>query len=101
MKTERGIELDLNTSEFVFTCNGLRLYFSSKLYMEKFAREIQNWLDIEKRKLEVKYRCNLMLTPVLIIALYKRIEKRGFKVYDTLRNKEVEENEEFIVYYKA
>ena len=101
MKTERGIELDLNTSEFVFTCNGLKLYFSSKFYMEKFASELQNYIDMENRKINVKYKCNVNLVPMLIVALYKRIEKRGFKVYDTFRNKEIDENEPYYLFYNS
>lgn len=101
MKTTRGIELDLNKSEFTYICNGLRLYFSSKLYLEKFASEIQSYLDLETRKTELKYRCRINMTPLLIISLYKKIEKRGFKIFDTIRKKDVEENEEFLLYYKA
>ena len=31
MKTKRGIELNLNESEFKYSCYGLSFYFSSKI----------------------------------------------------------------------
>lgn len=99
MTTSRGIELDLEKSNFIFTCNGLKLYFSSELYMNKFASLINDYIDIETKKNNIKYKANINMIHVLIISLYKKIEKRGFKIYDTMRAKDVEENEEFILYY--
>lgn len=100
MTTTRGIELDLEKSNFIFTCNGLKLYFSSELYLNKFATLINEYVDMETKKNKLRYKANINMTPILILSLYKKIEKRGFKVFDTNRNKDVEENESFIVYYK-
>lgn len=99
MTTSRGIELDLEKSNFIFMCNGLKLYFSSEFYMNKFASLINDYINIETKKNNIKYKANINMIHVLIISLYKKIEKRGFKIYDTMRAKDVEENEEFILYY--
>lgn len=100
MTTTRGIELDLEKSNYIFTCNGLKLYFSSEFYMNKFASLINDYIDIENKKNKLRYKNDINMTPILIISLYKKIEKRGFKIFDTYKNKDVEENESFIVYYK-
>ena len=43
----------------------------------------------ETYKLQVKYNINLNLDFMLMISLYKKIEKRGFRIYDARNNKEI------------
>lgn len=92
MKTVNGIELNLNESDIHCEIFDLKFYFSSQKYLEKFVFEVKNYVETEKRKIELKYNMKIELNRSLIIAYYKKIEKRGFRVYDTIENKEISEN---------
>ena len=81
MKTKRGIYLDLYESDIFFQYKSIKLYFSSKFYLEKFKDKYENYLKSENIKINNKYHCNLQADEFLIISLYKIIEKRGFRVY--------------------
>ena len=74
---------DINESNYIFKYNHLEIYFSSKFYLEKFTREYSNFLKDEIMKFKIKYKCNVYADEMLLLLLYKKIEKRGFKVlYD-------------------
>lgn len=95
MKTKNGIELDLNESDFLFTFYGAVFYFSSNLNLNRFKESLIDFIQMEEIKLFNKYRVKLDLKLYLAIALYKRIEKRGFRV--VLQNKLITENSKFII----
>lgn len=81
---------DINESNYIFTYNRLIFYFSSKFYLEKFTREYSNFIKDETMKFKIKYKCNAYIDEMLLLLLYKKIEKRGFKVlYD---ENELQEN---------
>ena len=80
MLTRNGIELDIEKSKYKYTYKGLTFYFSSMFYLNKFKREIQNYIDNETKKLYNKFKINADFTILLSVALYMRIEKRGFQV---------------------
>ena len=71
---------DINESEYTFNYDKLTFYFSSKFYLEKFTREYSTFLKDEKMKFKIRYKCNIYFDEMLLLLLYKRIEKRGFKV---------------------
>ena len=90
MITKRGIYYDLNDSTYTLKVEGLTFYFSSKFYLEKFTREYSNFIKDETMKFKIKYKCNAYIDEMLLLLLYKKIEKRGFKVlYD---GNELQEN---------
>lgn len=95
MKTRHGIEWDLEESEYKFTYKDLTFYFSSELYLKKFAFRIQNFIDNETKKLYNKFKFKVDYTNLLSIALYQSIEKRGFRVL--VNNKKPVEKYRFIV----
>lgn len=96
MKTAKGIYLDLKETEYSITLSGITFYFSSKLYLKKFMDNVNNYVNQENIKLCVKYNVNIDLTLFLMISLYRKIEKRGFRIYDKINNKEITENVSFI-----
>lgn len=96
MLTERGICLNLNESDYKLTIEGITFYFSSKVYLEKFKNKVKEFISIETAKIYVKYKINLNLDIYFMIAFYKRIEKRGFRVFDEVNKKEITESAGFV-----
>jgi YHS domain-containing protein len=87
--TAKGICLNLNESEYYFKIKGLVFYFSSEFYRKKFVDEFENYLERETFKLQVKYNMNINFDILFMISLYKKIEKRGFRIYDEENKKEI------------
>lgn len=96
MKTKRGIYLNLKESEYKFSFKSLTFYFSSKKYLEKFAENVNNFVELETDKMKVKYNNIISLDLFFMISFYKKTEKRGFRVFDELNKKEITENVGFI-----
>ena len=92
MKTRRGIELNLKESEYKTKIRGLSFYFSSKTYLTKFIEKVENFSIVENLKFQSKYNIKVSLEMIFIIALYKKIEKRGFRIFDEINKKEITEN---------
>lgn len=89
MPSLRGIYYDLNESVYNFQYDNLLFTFSSKFYLDKFKSEYNDYLKNETLKLKSKYNCILYCDEMLLLDLYKKIEKRGFKVlYDGVAIKE-------------
>ena len=81
---------DINESNYTFKYDKLVFYFSSKFYQEKFIREYSDYLKDEIMKLKIKFKCNIYCDEMILLLLYKKIEKRGFKVL--YKGKELNEN---------
>ena len=81
---------DINESNYTFKYDNLVFYFSSKFYQEKFIREYSHYLKDEIMKLKIKFKCNIYCDEMILLLLYKKIEKRGFKVL--YKGKELIEN---------
>ena len=64
----------------VWKYDNLVFYFSSQFYKEKFKREYSQYLKDETMKLKIKFKCNIYCDEMILLLLYKKIEKRGFKV---------------------
>lgn len=71
---------DINESNYTFKYDDLIFYFSSNFYKEKFIKEHINYIRDETMKLKVKFKCNIYCDEMLLLLLYKKIEKRGFRV---------------------
>ena len=80
MKTYRGIYYDLNESVYTFQYDRLTFYFSSNYYLEKFKSSYISYLKQETLKLSSKYKCCVYGDEMILLSLYKNIEKRGFRV---------------------
>ncbi len=86
---------NLNESTYIFKYERFTFVFSSKFYIEKFKKELSSYVDIESRKIISKYQVNLEGTEYLALSLYKKIEKRGFKVL--FKDEEIQENQGFTI----
>lgn len=94
MKTSRGIYLNIEESTYFLNFEGVTFYFSSMFYKEKFKRELKKYIDIESIRLYNRLNLKNEMSIFLAISLYKKIEKRGFRVL--IHNKEqLEENHIF------
>lgn len=88
MKTKYGIFLNLDESTYSYEKNKITFYFSSELYLNKFKKTYKNYIQMEIAKLNIKYNLNIEDFPILynniynflLRALYKKIEKRGYKI---------------------
>lgn len=73
---------DINNSPFCFMTHGINFYFSSSFNKERFLRSYEQYILEENIKIKNKYHVNIKLDTYLLVALYKKIEKRGFKIED-------------------
>lgn len=96
MKTTRGIELDLQSTEYIVSIYGYSFYFSSIFYKEKFEKEMRHFSEYESQKIKVKNNIKISMELYFLFSLYKKIEKRGFRVVNQKTNEEITENISFI-----
>lgn len=76
----KRVEYDINKSEYYFRVNKLTLFFSSKFNKTRFENGFIEYVNEETNKIKAKYKVDINLNNYLLLAYYKKIEKRGFKV---------------------
>ena len=76
----KRVEYDINKSDYYFKINKLTFFFSSKFNKQRFELGFIDYVNEETSKLKAKYKVNLIMSDYLLVAFYKKIEKRGFKV---------------------
>lgn len=76
----KRVEYDINKSEYYFKVNKLTFFFSSKFNKTRFENGFIEYVGEETNKIKAKYKVDINLTNYLLLAYYKKIEKRGFKV---------------------
>ena len=85
MEVDKIVYNNINESPYYFDYYNYRFYFSSAFYRRNFKNKIEDYVREEKYKLINRYKiinsCFLdVINEVLYISLYKKIEKRGFRV---------------------
>lgn len=70
----------INESPFYFELNGINFYFSSEFNLRRFKDSWKSYIKEENTKFLNRYNVGVDLTLPLIFSLYKKIEKRGYKV---------------------
>lgn len=93
MKTKNGIYNNLDESEYKIEIENFIFYFSSKMYLEKFIKGKEEYIKEESLKINNKYNVESRFNIMLLLSLYKKIEKRGFKIFDKVLNREIKEKE--------
>lgn len=86
MKTVNGIYYDINDSDYIYEYKNYRFYFTSEVYKRKFIERLNDEINIETLKFYEKYKINVEIEDLIIIKLYQKIEKRGFKIEKVLDN---------------
>lgn len=89
MKSKRGVYLDIFESEYYYDLDGVRYYFSSQLYMNKFKENVLNYVNENSIKLKLRYKININFDLFFTLSYYKKIEKRGFRVIDISSGKAI------------
>lgn len=72
---------DLSESPFKVDFEGFELYFSSAFHRNKFIKNIKQYVKEETLKFQNRYKVNISMIDVFIIAYYKKCETRGFRVF--------------------
>lgn len=72
---------DIEKSYLYFEQYGLRFYFSSPVYLEKYSKLVDSYVKEQMLRNKIKYGIDMLPYQYFMIALYKKIEKRGFRVY--------------------
>lgn len=89
MKSKRGVYLDIFESDYYYDLDGVRYYFSSQLYMNKFKENVLNYVNENSIKLKLRYKININFDLFFTLSYYKKIEKRGFRVIDISSGKAI------------
>ena len=89
---------DLTYSDYVLKYRDFTLYFSSPIYLEKFSFRADDYIEKRTSMVKSKYNENINLDLLLIIQLYKSVEKRGFRV--DYKSKPLKNNYSFIINLK-
>lgn len=89
------VYLDLKKTPFKTLNKGLIFYFSSEFYKKKFIENVNKYIHEESLKIRNKYKIGNILDLFLAVSYYKKIEKRGFRVYDSVNKKEITEKSIF------
>ena len=83
---------NINDSDIKIVKSGLIFYFSSDSYKRKFEQNVDEYVKNEVIKLENKNQVIANFELYFLIGYYKRLEKRGFKVYDDVNKKYLSNN---------
>lgn len=95
MKTK--VYNDINESTYFITIGNAKLYFSSEFNLERFEKGYDNFIKEEVNKLKNRYHVNIQMNYYLLFAFYKRIEKRGFRIENSITGARINENMTFLV----
>lgn len=79
MKTARGVFHNINESDIYQVIDNYTLYFSSNYNRKSFLVKYDDYFFRVNKRLKRIYE--LDYTSLIIISLYKKVEKRGFRVY--------------------
>lgn len=88
----KRVEYDISKSEYSYKYKDLIFFFSSQFNRNRFVLGFNNYVSEETNKLRVKYHVNISLENFLLVAYYKKIEKRGFRVLTYKENDIIELN---------
>lgn len=79
MKTIRGVYHDIEESDIYLHVDNFYLYFSSNFLKGKFVGLYDKYYEKVNKMFTKIY--DMDYTSIIIISLYKNVEKRGFRVY--------------------
>lgn len=72
---------NIKESRYKYQYGRLTFYFSSEFYLEKFRKNLNQVIKTETEKLKIKFSCNIIADEMILLSYYKKLEKRGYRVY--------------------
>lgn len=87
---------DIDDSNYFINVGKLKLYFSSEFNMNRFIKGYEIYIKEENLKIENKYHTKIKANYYLLFAYYKKVEKRGFRIENSITNARVNENLTFV-----
>lgn len=88
----KKIYYNIDESDYKVTTIYFDFYFSSEFYAHKFKMNYASYIENEQNKLKVKFGQNVHFVQILLLDYYKKVEKRGFRVYDNLKKDYIKSN---------
>ena len=67
--------------------------------MKKFNNYVDDFVELESRKINTRYKMFINIDLFLIFEYYKRIEKRGFRVVEKETGKEIKDSSGFLAIF--
>ena len=92
------VEYDMNVSNYSHQVNDYVFFFSSEFNKKRFIEGYNEYATNETNKLKVRYHVNIDIYDYFVIAYYKKIEKRGFRVLTYDDSKGIIELKEDYIY---
>lgn len=92
MKSIRGVYYDLSESDYIYEYKDMKFYFSSQSYLTKFIEKQKDFIALESIKMDIYFNATGQYDRILLLKLYRKIEKRGFKVLYKNRNLQIPYN---------
>ena len=80
-RVSNHVYYDIFESDISIQYKDIIMFFSSEFNANRFQNKILNFIKEENDKLKSKYNVIVEFDEMLIIAYYKKIEKRGFRCY--------------------
>ena len=74
------VYLDLSETDVVSKYNGINFYFSSEFNRKRFENNVDDYIKVETLKMINRYKVKANWSLLLMVAYYKKIEKRGFRI---------------------
>lgn len=71
---------NFSNTPYYYEYNRYTFYFSSEFNRDRFAERVESYVADQKLKLQSKYHCSVYATSVIMLDLYRKIEKRGFRI---------------------
>ena len=87
----------LDSEDYYFVYEDLKFFFSSLYNLNRFKERLSSYLYEENQKINNKYKIKIDLTIYLMLALYKSIEKRGYKILKIGSDKEILKSKDFLL----
>lgn len=94
----KRVEYDLSRSDYFSEIDNLKFYFSSEFNKMRFDMNYYDYIGDETYKLQAKYHVYLNIDEYLLVAFYKKIEKRGFRVLYYKNDNLIELSNDYIFY---
>ena len=73
--------LDLRKSKFIYEYSNFIYYFSSDFNLQRFHKGLNDYIDYRTKMLKARFDLDIGLDDFFAIKFYRKIEKRGFRIY--------------------